>query len=62
MVSYMLLGKSRGQLQVFPVLMKSLDPSEKEAQQQMHLVTKGKSNLVKINIVWDLECKMYKPM
>ena len=49
-VSNMLLGKSRGQLQIAPERMKQLDQSENNAQLWMCLLMKVKSDAVKNNI------------
>jgi len=50
MVSNMLLGKSRGQLQIAPERMRWLDQSGNNAQLWMGLVVKVKSSAVKNNI------------
>ena len=49
-VSNMLLGKSRGNLQVVPERMKQMDQSRNDAQLWMCLVVKGKSSAIKNNI------------
>ena len=49
-VSYMLLGKSRGQLPVVPERIEQLGQSKNNAQSWMCLVVKVKSDAVKNNI------------
>ena len=51
MVSNMLLGKSRGQLQIAPERMRRLDQSGNNAQLWMGLVVKVKFNAVKNNTI-----------
>ena len=55
-VSYMLLGKSRGQLPVVPERIEQLGQSKNNAQSWMCLVVKVKFNAIKNNITWNLEC------
>ena len=50
-VSYMLLGKSRGQLPVVPERIEQLGQSKNNAQSWMCLVVKVKSDVVKNNTV-----------
>ena len=55
-VSYMLLGKSGGQLLIPPERMKWLGQSRNDAQQWMHLVVKVKSSAVRTILHRNLEC------